>query len=159
MSPSIIILSPFKDSISDLSFKGVKYLLFSLILIVTFTVIAIYCFNIYLVIINRDPMNFEKINKPPPVTLTASQINQAIATNLVGSSNGNADLLGTLNMSTCSGSSCCSIGTIWDISSQLCVEDDTFKTMSNDEPVYRVVNQNVRTSIFTPTEFDSYSIY
>ena len=131
----------------------------SLIIIIIFSVIAIYCFNIYLVIINRDPMDFDKINKPPPVTLTASQINQSIASNLAGSSNGNADLLATLNMGTCSGSSCCSIGTVWDISSQLCIEDDTFKTMSNDEPVYKVVNQTVNARIFTPSEYDSYSIY
>jgi len=132
-------------------------IVFTLILIITFTVIFIYCFNIYLVIVNRDPMDFDKINKPPPVTLTATQINKALESNIAGSSTGNSDLLANLNMGNCAGSSCCSTGTVWDISAQLCVEG--FKSMSMDEPVYRVVNQTINTKIYTPNEFDNYSIY
>jgi len=135
--------------------------IFSLILIITLVGVAVYCFSIYVIIVNRDPMDFNKINKSPPFTLTVDQINKAKDTNLAGSSNGNADLLGNLNMGTCSGSMCCSGKTTWDTDKQKCkgTGTDTFQTMFNNEPVFNVVNQKVDTKVFTPYEFDNYSIY
>lgn len=127
--------------------------IFTLILIIVFVVIGIYCFNVYLVIINRDPMNFDKLNIVPPVTtnLTKTDTN----------SNGDVNLLGALNLGLCYGSSCCSTGTVWDISAQLCVDvdNDSFeprlKVNSNN---FRVENQNI-VNKFSPSEFETYSIY
>jgi hypothetical protein len=133
--------------------------IFSLILIVVFLVIGIYCFNVYLVIINRDPMDFSKINKPPPNKLTPAQIDNANASNAKSS---DIDLLSILDANMCIGSSCCSLDTtVWDISSQKCIDkqEETFDTIFKDQPVFRVVNQTVNTKTFTPSEFDTYSMY
>jgi len=133
--------------------------IFSLILIITIVGIAIYCFSIYIIIVNRDPMDFNKINKPPPATLTPIEITKAKEANLAGSSNGSADLLGILT-GACSGSECCSKTSKWDVDTQLCISStDTFQTLFNNEPVFKVVNQNINTKFFTPFEFDQYSIY
>ena len=129
--------------------------IFSLILIVVFLVIGIYCFNVYLVIINRDPMDFSKINKPPPNKSTPAQIDNANASNAKSS---DLDLLSILNANMCIGSSCCSLDTtVWDISSQKCIEK--FDTMFKDQPVFRMVKQTANTKTFTPNEFEAYSMY
>jgi len=128
--------------------------IFSLILIVVFLVIGIYCFNVYLVIINRDPMDFSKINKPPPNKSTPAQIDNANASN--AKSSGVNLLPDEANM--CIGSSCCSLDTtVWDISSQKCIEK--FDTMFKDQPVFRMVKQTANTKTFTPNEFEAYSMY
>lgn len=159
--------------------------LFFLILIITFVSVAIYCFNIYLIIINRDPIDYDKLNIAPPPTLSSVQIQNAKNANL---STGNMNLLGDLNILTCMGSSCCSTGTIWDVSAELCLKDrDTFipvlkinlenlkittqdtelnnflKTSSSN---FKIVNKKNQVSsnvfspnVFSPSEFDTYSIY
>jgi hypothetical protein len=148
--------------------------IFFLILIVTFIGIGIYCFNIYLIIINRDLMDFNKLNIAPPFTILSTQAQDASNAQL---SNGAMDLLGNLKMS-CLGSSCCSTGTIWDVSAQLCINNndgftpiieinfDNFKiitqnnTKTNNTPYLK---KNIKVSdkitVFSPSEFDNYSIY
>jgi hypothetical protein len=79
-----------------------------------------------LIIVNRDPIDYDKLNISPPPTLSSSQIQTATNAN-ANISAGNMNLLGDLNILTCLGSSCCSTGTIWDVSAQLCLKDkDTF---------------------------------
>jgi len=132
-------------------------IVYSLILIVTVTIVIIYCFNIYLTIINRDPMDFDKIRTIPPVTLTDSQKSQAIATNIAGSSNGNSDLLS--QMGYCMGSSCCDgASTKWNAQTGLCTEsfEPLIKISSSN---FKIVNQNNNISKYTPSEFELYSIY
>jgi len=159
--------------------------IFFLILITTFVGVAIYCFNIYLIMVNRDPIDYDKLNIAPPPTLSSAQIQTASNSNL---STGNMNLLGDLNILTCLGSSCCSTGTIWDVDAQLCLKDrDTFTPvlkiklenfkittqdteldnfLKNKSSNFKIVNKKngdsqsiFSPSVFSPNEFDSYSLY
>jgi hypothetical protein len=161
--------------------------IFFLILIITFVSVAIYCFNIYLIIVNRDPIDYDKLNISPPPTLSSSQIQTATNAN-ANISAGNMNLLGDLNILTCLGSSCCSTGTIWDVSAQLCLKDkDTFipvlkinlenlKITTQDDELnnflktnssnFKIVNKKnggsssvFSPNVFSPSEFDGYSMY
>ena len=131
--------------------------IFFLILIITFIGIGIYCFNIYLIIINRDQMDFNKLNIAPPVTISSTQSQDASNAQL---SNGNMDLLGSLQLS-CLGSSCCSAQTKWDVSAQLCIDGFTPMLEINNEQVLKKNNIKIseKVSVFSPSEFDNYSIY
>lgn len=159
--------------------------IFFLILFITFIGIGIYCFNIYLIIINRDRMDFDKLYIIPPVTISSTQSQDASNGQL---SNGSMDLLGNLNLS-CLGSACCSSGTTWDISAQLCIKNneaftpileinfDNFKIITQNSDFEQFLKKNnIKTnntqrpylknnrlsekiSVFSPSEFDNYSIY
>lgn len=75
----------------------------------------IYCVQKYYMISSRDKMDFDKLATTSPNILTSTQTEATLKAN-----QGSGDLLGSLNLSGCIGSSCCDVGTIWDISGQLC---------------------------------------
>lgn len=136
----------------------------SLILIITFSGVFIYCFYVYLVMINRDRMDFEKIHMKPPI-IYEKDLGQSKTIQ-------NGDLLGYLTAGMCFGSNCCSDQTVWDASMSLCIDkpittsdasgtiehfDTLLKVNANS---FKVVNQTKSSpSFFSPYEFDSYSVY
>jgi hypothetical protein len=130
----------------------------SLILIITFAGVFIYCFNVYLVILSRDKMDFDKVNLKPPV-IDSKDLGQSadIKTD---------DLLGYLTAGLCFGSSCCSDTTIWDASMSLCIDKpvsskETFVPLLKvNSDSFKIINQNASSpQFFSPHEFDNYSIY
>jgi hypothetical protein len=141
------------------NFLPIPSVLITLILIVTFAGVFIYCFNVYLVIVNRDRMDFQKIDTTPPVIDTKNQ----------GQSTGGGNLLDGINMGMCLGSSCCSEETTWDVSAQLCVPAASATTGRRDgfEPLLKVDSnsfKNVSQTVFLPqhfslNEFEKYSVY
>jgi len=130
----------------------------SLILIITFSGVFIFCFNSYLIIVNRDNMDFEKIYISPPV-INANKLGQSSAGN-------NGNLLGDLMGGVCFGSSCCSDKTLWDASAALCRVNPIYSKEGFDPLLkvnadcFKVVTQTTSLPYyFTPNEFDNYSIY
>ena len=142
------------------NFVPIPSVITTVILIITFAGVLIYCFSVYTVIANRDHMDFEKINMKSPV-IPVEQQGQSKA-----SSGGGTNLLNSLTAGMCIGSSCCSPTTVWDTSNNLCA----LKPPENFEPFepllkvnadsFNVVKQNVKSpQSFTPNEFDGYSSY
>jgi hypothetical protein len=140
--------------------------IFSLIIIIVLITVGIYCFNIYLVLINRDPMDYEKLNISPPKIMSPSQINDAL-----NKSSKDFNLLSNLDLGLCAGSSCCSTGTKWDISGQVCIDEGTtnepfeplLKVNSNDFKHLYQTNGDLKNikqiKQFSINEFDDYSSY
>jgi hypothetical protein len=148
----------------------------SLILIITFAGVFIYCFNVYFGMIQRDRMDFEKIYLKPPV-IQEKDLGQSKAVT-------NGDLLDYLTAGLCFGSSCCSDQTVWDSSMSLCIDKPTVATtdpsaarvttdpsggvtsehfdtlLKVNANSFKVVHQTTSSPrFFSPYEFDSYSVY
>jgi hypothetical protein len=130
----------------------------SLILIITFAGVFIYCFNVYLIIVNRDNMDFEKVYMKPPI-IDSKDLGQSSTVK-------SGDLLGYLTAGICFGSSCCSAETVWDVSSSLCVDKPVSSTESFDPLMkvnpnsFKIISQTTITpKYFSPDEFEIYSIY
>jgi hypothetical protein len=64
---------------------------------------------------SRDKMDFDKIATTSPKILSTSEIAAQLKENQTS-----GDILGSLNLGGCIGSSCCDTGTVWDISGQMC---------------------------------------
>ena len=77
---------------------------------------AIYCYFIYTDIQRRDILNFNELNLSGPNILTPEQIAQQ---QKASAASGN--LLGTLNLGSCVGASCCSGDTVWDPITSSCL--------------------------------------
>ena len=75
----------------------------------------IFCVHKYYVISSRDKMDFDKLYVAQPNTSTPEQKAATLAANQA-----NGNLLGSLDIGGCIGSSCCDVGTVWDISGQVC---------------------------------------
>jgi hypothetical protein len=143
-------------------FVTIPDILFSLILIVLLAGVGFYCFFIYVKINNRDRLDFDKVNFPPPATLSPAQIQTQINKNAVNSAGGEGNLLATMDLGLCVGSACCSNTTVWDVSGQVCVPTrqgfETMAILSNDETTkYKKTQKNNSTGVFLPTEYTNYS--
>lgn len=143
------------------NFLPIPSAIISIILIITFVGVFIYCFTVYTVIANRDHMDFEKIIMKSPV-IPVDQQGQRDQTNSSGVG-GSTNLLGSLTAGMCIGSSCCSVQTIWDTSKNLCVKGpvESFEPLLKvNADSFNVIKQNVKSpQSFTPNEFDEYSSY
>jgi hypothetical protein len=79
-------------------------------------------YYIYINILSRSPTNFNELNIPGPKTDTPAE--KAAAQEAAARS---GNLLGSINLNQCIGSSCCSTGTIWDSGNTLCIPDPTYR--------------------------------
>ena len=87
-----------------------------IIIMLLILVYIIYCFQKYTMISSRDKMDFDKLATTSPNIQTSSQIEATLKSNQAS-----GNLLGSLNLGGCIGSSCCDVGTVWDISGQMCI--------------------------------------
>lgn len=102
-----------------------------LILIGTFVAVSIYSINIFIEILRREKINFNKLNLAPPTILP---------TVAKKDSGRESDLLKGMNLYGCVSSYCCSEGTKWDSDMSKCVHDATYdpnkiKDEPTDEPI------------------------
>ena len=131
--------------------------LINTILIIIILTVLFYCYRIYMVLLSRDKLDFEKINTTPPLVLSREQIQSNLDAN---AKKGN--LLGTINLGLCQGSDCCDVGTEWDISNQHCISKNNiniqgFQLMSNTENANLKTMCKMRgTSSYVPNEEDHY---
>lgn len=140
------------------NFVPIPSVITTVILIITFAGVLIYCFSVYTVIANRDHMDFEKINMKSPI-IPVDQQGQSKASS--GGEMGTY-LLDSLTAGMCIGSSCCSSDTVWDVSKGLCQpKGDGFEPLLKvNADSFNVVKQNNKSPFsFTPNEFDHYSSY
>ena len=86
------------------------------IIVLLISTYIIYCAHKYVVISSRDKMDFDKLSTTSPNIQTSSQIASELKANQAS-----GNLLGSLNLGGCIGSSCCDVGTVWDISGQMCI--------------------------------------
>lgn len=134
------------------NFVPIPSVIITIILIITFAGVLIYCFSVYTIIVNRDHMDFEKINMKSPIIPVDQQ----------GQSKG-INLLSSLTAGMCIGSSCCSPTTVWDTSNNLCalkpIGFESFEPLLKvNADSFNVVKQNINSpQSFTPNEFDNYS--
>tara|TARA_Y100000356_G_scaffold90368_1_gene75871 strand:+ start:933 stop:1766 length:834 start_codon:yes stop_codon:yes gene_type:complete len=96
----------------------------NILIIFTLFICSMYSIQIYLDILSRDKMNFNKLDLPEPTLRTEKE-----NTN----SNKENDLLSGMNLYGCVGSYCCSEGTKWDSSLTKCVHDNEYVASSNEE--------------------------
>lgn len=85
-----------------------------LILIINFVAVSIYTINIFIEILRREKINFNKLNLAPPTIV------QTVAKKDSGRE---SDLLKGMNLYGCVSSYCCSEGTKWDSDMSKCVHD------------------------------------
>jgi hypothetical protein len=114
----------------------------------------------YLDIYARDQINYNELNIPPPVILSAAEIaeKQQAALN-------SGNLLGGMNIGTCMGQLCCAEGTVWNAESSTCTLPVTPFTTMNGEAFSGKINLlpqqitgNLSISPNSPNEFSQYSI-
>jgi ABC-type multidrug transport system fused ATPase/permease subunit len=139
--------------------------LVTFILVVTITVIIIYCLRIFAVMNNRDKMDYEQVSFIPPVTMTPAEISSQLGKNKTAAMTG-GNLLSALDLGLCVGSSCCSADTVWDAETQKCKDatppaQSSFTTMGNAETSAFKENGLIsgNTGYFAPSEYDGYSPY
>ena len=140
------------------------------ILIVVGTVI--YSLTIYNEISSRSNMDYKQIATTPPVVLTSDQIKAQTA-----KSEDSGNLLGSIDLGACIGSSCCAATTTWDIDSQKCIVQSGFTTLQDQftplqdqfttlQSAYGVdilkdakkyIGKQYITKPYEPSEFDSYA--
>jgi hypothetical protein len=82
------------------------------ITIILLALLCIYAVTTYIGILQRDKINFDKINPGalPPVSSSATQ----------STTKSGQNLFGQLDVGACVGSSCCAQGTQWEIATQTC---------------------------------------
>lgn len=110
------------------------------VLICVFLVIIFISLNIYLKILSRDKMDFNKIDINPPATLTQDQIANQINLAQKQSQKG-GNLFDTTNVkgAECVGSTCCSTGTKWDVTKQSCIKEGFASYSPNEFENYSAV--------------------
>lgn len=119
------------------------------------SIMILYCLFIYYNIILRDNIYFDELNLSPAkavITRTGGGANVNNIINNNDSSNNDA-----VAANSCTGSECCSVGTIWDASSQMCTTIspvvDSFTTLfeSNVSNVSNVMKA------WYPNEYELYT--
>jgi hypothetical protein len=117
----------------------------TLCVIVVFAVVAIYSFQIYVQINNRDDMDFDKIKMKPPSVLSSTQIQNQLAENSKISSANGVNILSSMDLGLCIGSACCSNNTVWDVNGQVCKHKPTSETfVTNDKFQPMLTNSSLR---------------
>jgi hypothetical protein len=121
-----------------------------LIIVLLISVYIIYCVHKYNVISSRDKMDFDKLATTSPNILTSSQIDSTLKANQAS-----GNLLGSLNLGGCIGSSCCDVGTVWDISGQMCIP---LRIVSGFTTLNTAYKKGDMSSIipYEKSEFDNY---
>ena len=126
-----------------------------LIVVLLISGFIIFCIHKYYVISSRDKMDFDKLYMPQSNTLTSTQKNAILAQN-----QNSGNLLGSLDIGACMGSSCCDVGTVWDISGQVCKPIYTsvvsgFTTLDTAYKTGDITKSNIIP--YEKSEFDKYN--
>ena len=98
----------------------------NILIILTLFICSMYSIQIYLDILSRDKMNFNKLDLPEPTLRTEKE-------NTNKENENENDLLSGMNLYGCVGSYCCSEGTKWDSSLTKCVHDNEYVASSNED--------------------------
>ena len=108
-------------------FPAIPSIVIDIVYILLFCGTCILLYNQMAYIQNRDVLYFDRLNLNGPNMKSAAQIaNDKKASGLSG------DLLGSINIGACVGETCCSEGTIWDLSNSVCVPSKAPNTDSKD---------------------------
>jgi hypothetical protein len=112
---------------------------------------GIYCLFLYSTINSRSMMNYDELNLQGPSVLSPADVKttQAAAAKV-------GDLLGTVNVSGCVGSECCSTGTKWDNKLAKCVPNAETPTADTTIPKQSAFTTMSQTLVHSPSEYDSY---
>ena len=129
--------------------------IFTSLIVIIFSVAFIYSIIIYTNIQYRSNMDHNVLDLSTPKPLTPDEVAAQTAANVAA-----GNLLASQNLSGCTGSSCCGNGSIWDISSQLCIIPDSFATLGNTK--YSTaspfsVSEYSTASPFSVSEYSSYA--
>lgn len=117
--------------------------IYLLLIVVIFSIFAIYAVKIWITLQTRDPTNFNRVNLPPTIKSTTLGTTSTTANLQQNAKIG--DILGSDDLNNCQGSACCSESTKWSSTKQLCVDKNTKDPFTSRS--------------FAPSEFDSYSVY
>lgn len=137
-------------------FLPIPSVVVSLCVIVVFAVVAIYSFQIYVQINNRDDMDFEKIKMNPPSVLSSTQIQHQLVENRKISSANGVNIFSTMDLGLCIGSACCSSDTVWDVSGQMCKPNPKENFTTNDKFQPILTNSSL---VELLTDCEKYSVY
>lgn len=127
--------------------------IFTFLTILIFGGAFVYIIIIYNTILGRSNMDYDQLNISTPQPLS---VNEIAAQQKANTASGN--LLGGISAGdSCIGAACCANGTVWDISSQMCIIKDGFSTLQ----MYPINSQSNSMSgsiqPYTISEYDGYS--
>ena len=106
-------------------------------------------------------MDYNKIATLPTASLTSAETAEKTA-----KSANSGNLLGSIDLGACIGSSCCATGTEWDISSQSCIVTTTTSAFTTLQTAYGTdilqhsklyIDTQYTSKPYEPSEFDNYA--
>lgn len=135
----------------EMYFPFIPGFVFDILNIITFCIGVFICYFIYLDIYRRSKMNFNELELDPPKKASPQEIQAA-----QNKASKSGDLLGTLNVTNCTGPECCGPNTSWDSGNAICMSGNTivsaFTTLNDN-----YLNGNYSVKANSSYEFTHYS--